>query len=149
MSLNGLYKEVILDHYRTPRNRGIIEEPDFKEGGHNPSCGDTLEIFVDVDENQLINAISFEGHGCSISMASSSMMTELMEGKSLDEALELVDVFEGMMEGETEFPDTDEFLDVSSLQGVADFPVRLKCATLAWDTIKRGITKYRSDGDEK
>ncbi|MBD3273852.1 MAG: SUF system NifU family Fe-S cluster assembly protein [Candidatus Marinimicrobia bacterium] len=143
MSLNGLYKEVILDHYRTPRHRGVIQEPSFQEGGHNPSCGDTLEIFVSVDEDENIVDVSFEGHGCSISMASSSMMTELVLNKSLDEALELVKVFEGMMQGEAEFPDTDEYLDVVSLKGVADFPVRLKCATLAWDTIKRGIERYR------
>jgi nitrogen fixation NifU-like protein len=143
MSLNGLYKEVILDHYRTPRHRGVIQEPSFQEGGHNPSCGDTLEIFVSVDDDENIEDVSFEGHGCSISMASSSMMTELVLNKSLDEALELVKVFEGMMQGEAEFPDTDEYLDVVSLKGVADFPVRLKCATLAWDTMKRGIEQYR------
>lgn len=143
MSLNGLYKEVILDHYRTPRHRGVIQEPSFQEGGHNPSCGDTLEIFVSVDDDENIEDVSFEGHGCSISMASSSMMTELVLNKSLDEALELVKVFEGMMQGEAEFPDTDEYLDVVSLKGVADFPVRLKCATLAWDTMKRGIEHYR------
>ena len=143
MSLNGLYKEVILDHYRTPRHRGVIQEPSFQEGGHNPSCGDTLEIFVSVDDEENIEDVSFEGHGCSISMASSSMMTELVLNKSLDEALELVKVFEGMMQGEAEFPDTDEYLDVVSLKGVADFPVRLKCATLAWDTMKRGIEHYR------
>jgi len=143
MSLNGLYKEVILDHYRTPRHRGVIQEPSFQEGGHNPSCGDTLEIFVSVDDEENIEDVSFEGHGCSISMASSSMMTELVMNKSLDEALELVKVFEGMMQGEADFPDTDEYLDVVSLKGVADFPVRLKCATLAWDTIKRGIEQYR------
>jgi len=144
MSLNGLYKEVILDHYRAPRHRGIIEEPSFQEGGHNPSCGDTLEIFVRLDDQDVIQAICFEGHGCSISMASSSMMTEIMEGKSLEEALDIVRIFEGMMQGEAEFPDTDEYLDVISLKGVADFPVRLKCATLAWDTVKRGITRYQS-----
>ncbi len=143
MSLNGLYKEVILDHYRTPRHRGVIEEPTFKEGGHNPSCGDTLEIFVTVNDEGRIDDVSFEGHGCSISMASSSMMTELVMGKSLDEALELVKIFEGMMHGEAEFPDTDEYLDVISLKGVADFPVRMKCATLAWDTIRRGIEDYQ------
>lgn len=144
MSLNGLYKEVILDHYRTPRHRGVIQEPSFKEGGHNPSCGDTLEIFVKVDEDETIDDVSFEGHGCSISMASSSMMTELVLNKSLDEALELVKVFEGMMQGEADFPDTDEYLDVVSLKGVADFPVRLKCATLSWDTLKRGIENYQN-----
>jgi len=144
MSLNGLYKEVILDHYRAPRHRGVIEEPTFKEGGHNPSCGDTLEVFVHLNDQEVIDDISFEGHGCSISMASSSMMAELMGGKSLRDALDLVKVFEGMMRGEAEFPDADEYLDVSSLKGVADFPVRLKCATLAWDTIRRGIRRYQS-----
>lgn len=145
MSLNGLYKEVILDHYRTPRHRGVIQEPTFQEGGHNPSCGDTLEIFVKLDDEERVDDISFEGHGCSISMASSSMMTDLMQGRTLNEVLELVETFEGMMKGEDEFPDKDEFLDVSSLQGVADFPVRLKCATLAWDTVRRGIEKYREN----
>ncbi|MEJ2049739.1 MAG: SUF system NifU family Fe-S cluster assembly protein [Calditrichota bacterium] len=144
MSLSGLYKEVILDHYRTPRHRGVLEEPTFQEGGHNPSCGDTLEVFVHLNDQEVIDDISFEGHGCSISMASSSMMSEIMVGKSLEEALELVKIFEGMMRGEAEFPDTDEFLDVNSLKGVADFPVRLKCATLAWDTIRRGIKHFRS-----
>jgi len=145
MSLNGLYKEVILDHYRTPRHRGIIEEPSFKEGGHNPSCGDTLEVYVDVDADHKISDIMFEGHGCSISMASSSMMTDLMAGKSLDEALRLIKIFEGMMKGEDSFPDSDEFLDVVSMQGVADFPVRVKCATLSWDTLKRGIKQFREE----
>ncbi len=148
MSLNGLYKEVILDHYRTPRHRGVLNEPNFQEGGHNPSCGDTLEVYVSVDDNDRISNISFEGHGCSISMASSSMMTDLMLGRSLKEVLDLVDTFEGMMKGEDEFPDTDEFLDVISLKGVADFPVRMKCATLAWDTIRRGIEQGGGGKDE-
>lgn len=147
MPLNGLYKEVILDHYRTPRHRGVMEDPSIKEGGHNPSCGDTLEVFVNVDEDGIIEDVSFEGHGCSISMASSSMMTELVLEKSLDEALELIKVFEGMMHGEAEFPDSDEYLDVESLKGVADFPVRVKCATLAWDTIKRGINNFRGENE--
>jgi len=144
VSLNGLYKEVILDHYRAPRHRGVLEEPTFKEGGHNPSCGDTLEVYVKINEEDRISEITFDGHGCSISMASSSMMTDLMEGKSLEEALDLVKIFEGMMAGEAEFPDSDQYLDVVSLKGVADFPVRLKCATLAWDTLKRGISEYQS-----
>jgi len=143
MSLNGLYKEVILDHYRTPRNRGELENPTFQEGGHNPSCGDTLELYVELDENDIVRDVRFDGHGCSISMASSSMMTELIKGKSLDEILELIDIFEGMMHGEAQFPDSDEYLDVASLEGIADFPVRLKCATLAWDSMKRGIEHYR------
>lgn len=143
MSLNGLYKEVILDHYRTPRNRGELENPTFTEGGHNPSCGDTLELFVEVDEDDVVQDISFEGQGCSISMASSSMMTELVKGKSLDDVLEIIQIFEGMIQGEAEFPDNDEYLDVATLEGVADFPVRLKCATLAWDSMRRGIKHYR------
>ena len=147
MSLNGLYKEVILDHYRTPRNRGTLEHPTFTEGGHNPSCGDTLELYAEVDEDGFIRDVSFDGHGCSISMASSSMMTELIKGKSLDEALEIIKMFEEMMRGEGEMPDKDEYLDVASLEGVADFPVRLKCATLAWDSMKRGIEHYREDDD--
>lgn len=144
MSLNGLYKEVVLDHYRSPRHQGVLEHPTFEEGGHNPSCGDTLEIFVKLDDENKIEDISFDGHGCSISLASSSMMTEIMRGKSLDKAIELVNTFEAMMKGEGEFPEEDEFLDVLSMKGVADFPVRVKCATLAWDTIKRGIKNYRS-----
>ena len=143
MSLNGLYKEVILDHYRTPRNQGSLENPTITEGGHNPSCGDTLELYVEIDESQQIRDISFEGHGCSISMASSSMMTEIMKGKTLQKALEIINTFEGMMQSDAEFPDTDEYLDVISLKGVADFPVRVKCATLAWDSLKRGLEHYR------
>lgn len=147
MSLNGLYKEVVLDHYRSPRHQGVLENPTFQEGGHNPSCGDVLEIYVKLDEDEKIKDVTFEGHGCSISLASSSMMTEIMIGKTVDEALDLVQTFEGMMRGETEFPDEDEYLDVLSMKGVAEFPVRVKCATLAWDTIKRGIKKYESSAE--
>jgi len=145
MPLNGLYKEVILDHYRTPRNRGTLEDATITEGGHNPSCGDTLELFLNISEDGKVSEVRFDGHGCSISMASSSMMTELIKGKPLDEVLDIIKVFEGMMRGEATFPDADEYLDVVSLQGVADFPVRLKCATLAWDTAKRGIEHYRAN----
>jgi len=144
MSLNGLYKEVVLDHYRSPRHQGELENPTFKEGGHNPSCGDTLQVYVKLDDDDKIVDVAFDGHGCSISLASSSMMTEIMIGKTVVEALELVETFEGMMRGEAEFPDEDEFLDVLSMKGVAEFPVRVKCATLAWDTMKRAIKKYHA-----
>ena len=135
--LDDLYRDIILDHYRTPRNRGRLEKPDVATQGSNPLCGDEIEVSLMIRDGR-IEDVRFDGKGCSISQASASMMTESIKGKSLDEAKALIALFKGMMHGD-ETPDVDELGDLESLQGVRKYPVRIKCALLSWSTLLEGI----------
>ncbi len=135
-SLDELYREVILEHYRSPRNRGRLPEPDVATRGNNPLCGDNVEISLDIDAG-VINDIRFLGRGCSISQASASMLTEAVKGHTLGEAHHLVDSVKAMMRGE---PTGDADLsELEPLQGVRKVPVRVKCALLAWTTLEEGL----------
>lgn len=134
--MDDLYREVILEHYKSPRNRGRLPEPDVATRGHNPLCGDDVEISLDVDGGS-VHDIRFLGRGCSISQASASMLTEVVKGKSLAEARQLVAGFKAMMRGET--PIDVNLRDVEALQGVRKVPVRIKCAMLAWTTLEEGL----------
>ena len=135
--LDDLYRDIIIDHYRNPRNRGRLDAPDIATQGANPLCGDEIEVSL-VFEDGKVADIRFEGRGCSISQASASMMTEGIKGKTIEEVRGLVGSFKEMMSGNVE-PDEDELGDLEALQGVRKYPVRVKCALLCWNTLLEGI----------
>lgn len=138
MSLDDLYRRVIMDHYQRPRNRGRLEENAVTIDMNNPTCGDRISLQLQVEDGKIKDA-KFLGEGCSISQASASMMTEAIKGLSIEEALQLSGLFSAMMQGEE--VDTEQFPleDIEALQGVAKFPARIKCATLAWKALEKGV----------
>lgn len=142
MQLDDLYRQVIMDHYQHPRNKGDLEDGSVDIDLRNPSCGDEITLQLMVNDG-IVKDVRFRGSGCSISMASASMMTEAVKGKPLPEALELSNVFRGMLRGED--VNTDELGDLEALHGVSKFPARIKCATLAWQALEKGIQK--ADGE--
>lgn len=133
MSLEDLYKEVILDHYRDPRHKGRLDPHDVALERNNPLCGDEIELFLKLNGDTL-EGIAFDGKGCSISQASASMMAEKIQGLSTKEARALSDAIKRMMAGEEE-GDMEELGDLVSLKGVVKYPVRIKCALLGWNTL--------------
>ncbi len=133
--MRELYTQVIMDHYRHPRNRGDLENADLKEHLLNPLCGDEVTVYAVLDDDNVVE-VKFEGRGCSISQASASMMTERLMGKSHEEAEKEIQSFKAMMVGEREFPEMD---DLAALKGVIQYPSRIKCATLAWTAFQRGL----------
>ncbi|HEV2756021.1 MAG TPA: SUF system NifU family Fe-S cluster assembly protein [Actinomycetota bacterium] len=139
LSLEELYKEVILDHYRAPRNKGRIDPHDVALERNNPLCGDEIELFLRFD-GETVEGVAFEGKGCSISQASTSMMTEKVRGLSAKEAGELAESIKRMMAGE-EDGDADALGDLISLKGVVKYPVRIKCALLGWNTLLEGLAE--------
>lgn len=134
MQLDDLYRRVIMDHYKNPRNRGTLD------GGvtvdlNNPSCGDRISLQMQIEDG-IVKDARYVGEGCSISISSASMMTDAIKGKKVEEALRLAENFSGMMKGEeAEF----DYEDIEALSGVNKFPARIKCATLAWNAMKKGI----------
>ena len=140
--LEDLYREIILDHYRTPRNRGELDAPAVSAEGHNPLCGDEIRIFVDVQDG-VVTDVRFNGSGCSISQSSASMMTSAIKGKPVDQVKAIVKKFKSMMTVDEDEAPVDESLnlgDLEALQGVVKFPVRIKCATLGWNTLLDALT---------
>jgi len=133
LSLEELYKEVILDHYRAPRNKGQLDPHDVALERNNPLCGDELELFLKFD-GEKIEGIAFDGKGCSISLASASMMTEKVQGLTVKDAGALAESIKRMMAGEEE-GDPEAIGDLVSLKGVVKYPVRIKCALLGWNTL--------------
>ena len=133
LSLEELYKEVILDHYRAPRNKGHLDPHDVALERNNPLCGDELELFLKFD-GEKVGEIAFDGKGCSISLASASMMTEKVKGLSVKDAGEMAETIKRMMAGEEE-GDPEILGDLVSLKGVVKYPVRIKCALLGWNTL--------------
>jgi nitrogen fixation NifU-like protein len=142
MSLDDLYREVILDHYRSPRNKHGLDHSDIDVHRNNPLCGDDITVHVSVKDGVVENA-AFEGQGCSISQASASMLTERIKGKKLAELEDEVLAFRRMMAGEEALSD-DELGDLAALKGVVKYPVRIKCAVLAWDALQEGIDHSHS-----
>ena len=143
--LDDLYQDIILDHYRTPRHQGLLDDPDLKGEGFNPFCGDQVVLTLGLDDDGRIAGVGFEGQGCSISQASASMLTGHLEGKTLEEAEGLVRTFKGVMQGGEFTPEQeDELGDVVALEGVKRFPIRIKCALLGWTTLQDAISAYRS-----
>lgn len=143
-ALDDLYQAVILDHYRRPRNQGLLPNPDLQSEGFNPFCGDQVMLTLTLDGDGRIDAVGFEGEGCSISQASASMLSVHVGGRTLDEAESLVRTFKGVMQGEEIDPDEEERLgEIAALQGVREFPIRVKCALLGWTTLQDAIADYR------
>jgi nitrogen fixation protein NifU and related proteins len=150
--LEDLYREIILDHYRSPRNRGELPTPPAqKSEGFNPLCGDEVVLYLQVEDGVVVD-VKIEGQGCSISQASTSMMSAAIKGKTVEEARKLISAFKALMsihesklEGESDGADLQAELDgvtlgdLEALQGVVKFPVRIKCATLAWNTLQQGL----------
>ena len=139
MDLKDLYQELILDHGKNPRNLGKFENFNKDAKGHNPLCGDKVHVYLKLDENKKISDIKFEGHGCAISMASASIMTELMKDKEEAEVKELIDDFLKMIKDSPELKSKiisdDDKIKLMSLSGVKKYPMRVKCATLSWHTM--------------
>jgi nitrogen fixation protein NifU and related proteins len=142
LSLDDLYKDVILDHYQHPRNRGQLENPDVATRGHNPLCGDEVILGVKLSGDR-IDDIAFGGRGCSISQASASMMTEGVKGRPIDEARALMAGFREMMTGSGATDGLGENEDMAALQGVKRFPVRVKCALLPWTALEEVIQTWQ------
>lgn len=141
MSLDDLYREVILDHYRSPRNKHGLDDATIDVHRNNPLCGDDITIKVSVDADGIAKDVAFEGQGCSISQASASMLTEQIRGRPVKEIETLVENFRAMMAGE-EGPSEEELGDLVALKGVVKYPVRIKCAVLAWDALQEGVQTY-------
>lgn len=139
-NLDTLYRQVIMDHYKHPRNRGKLEEGALVVDMNNPTCGDRIQLQIQVEDDKVKDA-KFEGEGCSISMSSASMMTQAIKGKSIEDALRMSQLFSDMMLGKEIDPGSLEMGDVEALQGVAKFPARIKCATLAWKAMEQGVEK--------
>ena len=137
MALEELYKEVILDHYKNPRNKRDLPGAELSCSKNNPLCGDEITVLAHLDEGR-VAAVTFQGSGCSISQASASMMTEAITGREVDGAQEMATEFRGMMEGTLD-PEEDSFGDLVALKGVAKYPVRIKCAVLAWDVLQEAL----------
>ena len=136
-NLDMLYRRVIMDHYKNPRNKGILEDGSLTVNMNNPTCGDRIQLTMNV-ENGIVTNAKFEGEGCSISMSSASMMTQIIKGRKIEEAIKLSKVFSDMMQGK-EYDDSLDLGDVEALQGVSKFPARIKCATLAWKAMEKGL----------
>jgi nitrogen fixation NifU-like protein len=135
--LRELYTQVIMDHYQRPRNRGALQDADLKEHLLNPLCGDEVTVYAALDGDRVAD-VKFEGRGCSISQASASMMTARLKGKSREEAEAEIEGFNAMMIGKEEFPELD---DLAALKGVIQYPSRIKCATLAWTALQKGLAR--------
>lgn len=142
MQLDDLYRQVIMDHYQHPRNQGDLPEGAISVDLRNPSCGDEITLQLLVNEGK-VQDVRFKGAGCSISMASASMMSEAIKGLPVDQALALAQSFRSMMKGES--VDLDELGELESLQGVSKFPARIKCATLAWQALERSVKSEDED----
>ncbi len=138
-NLDNLYRQVIMDHYKNPRNKGSLDEGNLTVDMNNPTCGDRIHLTLKVEDG-IVTDVKFDGEGCSISMSSASMMTQAIKGKNVETAMKLSRIFSDMMQGkEVEIDDDLDLGDIESLQGVAKFPARIKCATLAWKAMEKGF----------
>ena len=142
--LDDLYREVILDHYKSPRNQREMPDPDVKVRGYNPLCGDQIMLELKVEDGAIKEA-TFHGSGCAISQASASMLTDSITGKSLKDAEALLQQVKDMVMG-TGPAVTEGSGDLEALEGVKQFPVRVKCATLSWNTLHQAIVTYQAGG---
>ena len=165
--LEDLYREIIIDHYRNPRNKGELETPPaHKTEGMNPLCGDEIAVYLLVDgtgDHAIVNDIKIGGQGCSISQSSASMMSALVKGKTVEQARELIRAFKSLMnihdapdspdsahadddsdEHDHALPPEVKLGDIEALRGVVKFPVRIKCATLAWFTMEQGLREIEA-----
>ena len=149
MKLKELYQEIILDHGKNPRNLGKFDNFNKDAKGHNPLCGDKVHLFLKLDENKKVDDISFEGEGCAISMASASIMTDLMKGKSEKDAKEIIEKFLDMIKEkddiDTKLLEEDEKTKLMSLGGVKNYPMRVKCATLSWHALSSALEDFQKE----
>ena len=149
MDLKQLYQDIILEHGKSPRNFGKCEKYTHKAKGHNPLCGDQVQIYVKLDNKKKVEDLSFEGSGCAISIASTSIMTELVKGKTYEIAKKLVKNFINMIKNTDEIKlenlDEDQKTKIMSLSGVKQYPMRVKCATLAWHTLTSAIDEKNNE----
>lgn len=138
--LRDLYMQVIVDHNKAPRNFGKLQHYNHDADGHNPLCGDKLHLYLHVDAHDVIEDISFEGEGCAISVASASLMSEAMKGKTVAEFEAMFDAFQQMVTADlAQEPDDEQLGKLAVLAGVREFPSRIKCAVLCWHTMKAAI----------
>ena len=139
MDLKQLYQDIILEHGKSPRNLGKCEGYSHEAKGYNPLCGDKVHVYLKLDNGKIVEGLTFEGEGCAISLASASIMTELVKGKSFDEAKDIMNAFLKMIKNTSEIQsnhlDEDQKTKLMSLSGVKQFPMRVKCATLSWHTL--------------
>ena len=139
MDLKQLYQDIILEHGKSPRNLGKCEGYSHEAKGYNPLCGDKVHVYLKLDNEKKVGGLTFEGDGCAISLASASIMTELVKGKTFEEAKEIMNAFLNMIKNTSELQsnhlDEDQKTKLMSLSGVKQFPMRVKCATLSWHTL--------------
>ena len=149
MNIKELYQEIILDHGKNPRNLRKTENFNKDAKGHNPLCGDKVHIYLKLNENKKVEDISFEGEGCAISMASASIMTDLVKGKEENDVKEIVNDFLEMIKQkdkiETKLLKDDEKIKLMCLSGVKQYPMRVKCATLSWHTLTSAIDRSQNE----
>ncbi len=144
MALDDIYKEVILDHYKNPRNKRDLPGAELSCTRNNPLCGDEITVLAHVEDGKVLE-VTFQGAGCSISQSSASMMTEAVTGVTVDEAKGLATRFRGLMAGEEE-ADEDVFGDLVALKGVVKYPIRIKCAVLSWDVLQEALEDGSASG---
>jgi nitrogen fixation NifU-like protein len=142
MEFDDLYREIILDHYRNPRNQGNLDHVPEESVHENPSCGDSVKLEISVGESGKVKSVTFDAQGCAISVASASMMSELLTGKPVQEARAIITEFNSVMRGEAESSILETWGDIASLAGVVSFPLRVKCATLAWHAADDALGSY-------
>ncbi|MDV2684162.1 Fe-S cluster assembly sulfur transfer protein SufU [Alkalihalophilus sp. As8PL] len=139
-NLDTLYRQVIMDHYKNPRNRGEFDGDTLTVNMNNPTCGDRIQIQMKLEGDRISEA-KFVGEGCSISLASASMMTQAVKGLTAEEAIGMSEIFSNMMLGKEYDEDRFDLGDIEALQGVSKFPARIKCATLAWKAMEKGLNE--------
>ena len=143
MDLKQLYQDIILEHGKSPRNLGKCKGYSHEATGYNPLCGDKVHVYLKLNSWKKVEGLTFEGEGCAISLASASIMTELVKGKSFDEAKDIMNSFLNMIKNTSEIRsnhlDEDQKTKIMSLSGVKQFPMRVKCATLSWHTLNSAI----------
>ena len=149
MDLKELYQDIILEHGKSPRNFGKCEKYTHEAKGHNPLCGDQVHVYLKLNNEKNVDNVTFEGSGCAISIASTSIMTELVKGKSLEAAKKIVIDFLNMIKNTQEIKskdlDEDQKIKIMSLSGVKQYPMRVKCATLAWHTLTSAIEEKKEE----
>ena len=149
MDLKQLYQDIILEHGKSPRNFGRCKKHTHEAKGYNPLCGDKVQIFLNLNKEKKVENLTFEGSGCAISIASTSIMTELVKGKSLEATKKIVfdflDMIKNTQEIKSEELDKDQKTTIMSLSGVKQYPMRVKCATLAWHTLNAAMSEKKAE----
>ena len=149
MDLKELYQDIILEHGKSPRNLGKCEGYSHEAKGYNPLCGDKVHVYLKLDNEKKVESLTFEGEGCAISLASASIMTELIRGKSINDAKDIMNAFLNMIKNTSEIQsnhlDEDQKTKLMSLSGVKQYPMRVKCATLSWHTLISAIDNTQEE----